>query len=168
MVKGKRGQFYFLSALIIIGLLVGFTTVMNYSKKETFEDISNLGEEVEIEGNAVLEQIENNPSIDEVGRFESFAETYKNKEEKQNLYFIFGNRDKINFVKYQELETESISVNGIGVFLLDGTVRSFSSPADPTRISIGADNYDFDLTETDEIHFIISQNFGGEKHVVSN
>ena len=167
----KRGQFYLVSAVVIIGLLIGFTTIANYSKKETYADIQNLQEEIGIEGNAVLEQMDYQGMGEstKLGRFEEFAETYYNNEEKQNLFFMFGNDDEISVIKYQELENEDIFVNGDDISTLaDGTRNDYSSPANPTTITIGSDIYEFELTDSDEIHFIISQNIGGEKHVVAN
>ena len=52
----KRGQFYIISAVIIVGIIVGFIIVRNYAVVEReFEEVYDIGEELKIETGQVYD-----------------------------------------------------------------------------------------------------------------
>ena len=50
----KKGQFYLIAAIIIIGLLISFITIFNYAKTEENVIVNDLENELKIENQKVL------------------------------------------------------------------------------------------------------------------
>ena len=53
--KNLRGQFYLIATIVIIAVIIGFVTISNYAQKQDSIKIYNLGEELNIEGENVLD-----------------------------------------------------------------------------------------------------------------
>ena len=50
LAEDRSGQFYLIAAIIIATVLVGIVSITNYSKREPGTGLSDLKEELEIEG----------------------------------------------------------------------------------------------------------------------
>jgi len=53
--RQKRGQFYLIAALIIIAVIIGFAGISNYIQKKEVIKLYDLGEELGIESQNVLD-----------------------------------------------------------------------------------------------------------------
>jgi len=53
--KGDKGQIYLITTIIIIAVVIGFVTISNYAQKQDSVKIYDLGEELNIEGENVLD-----------------------------------------------------------------------------------------------------------------
>ena len=53
--KNRRGQFYLIAAIVIISVIIGFTSIANYSKKKSSEKMNDLRDEMQIETAKILE-----------------------------------------------------------------------------------------------------------------
>ena len=155
--KQKRGQFYLIAALVIISIIIGFAAVSNYLQQKESIKLYNLGEELGIESENVLDFGTYN-EFDETqmeNLLKDFIETYADYiEEGIEIYFIFGNPDKITVIGYRELE----EVPFISVY----------TPSDTEVIvTINSVEYIFKLKKGENFYFVISQEIEGEQYVIT-
>jgi hypothetical protein len=115
---------------------------------------------------------------------ENFIKNYVNYiEEEKNIYFIFGNKQEINALGYQEINNESVCIK------LNPTDDDNDSSADEciplsmqqtqtfpatsgtinvVVIRIEDNEYQFRLKPGENFYFVIWQKAGGEKNVVTS
>ncbi len=154
--KNHKGQFYLIAAVIIITVIVGFITISNYSKKRTSVKLYDLGEELGIESQNVLDYGTFTYPDDEEGMnalWESFIENYKDYAGGgKDLYFIFGDSGSLQVKAYEDLEEVDYDLTTNG-----------------GKISIVIEDieYQFDLKAEDNFYFVISQEIEGEKYVIT-
>ncbi|OGJ13291.1 hypothetical protein A3K82_01905 [Candidatus Pacearchaeota archaeon RBG_19FT_COMBO_34_9] len=110
----KRGQFFLIAAVVIIVVVVSIVTIANFTQKKDDIKLYDLGEELGIESQQVLDYGTYNSLDDEEMKelMENFIENYVNYAgEGKNIYFIFGNKEKIYVIGYQDvLPAESVCV----------------------------------------------------------
>jgi hypothetical protein len=112
--RGKGGQFFIIAAVVIIVVVVSIVTVSNYTQKKQDVKLYDLGEELGIESQNVLDYGTYSELNEEQMKvlMENFIKNYVNYiQEKKNIYFIFGNSQKIYVVGYQEIANESVCIN---------------------------------------------------------
>ena len=174
MKKGdKIGQFYFLTTIIIITLIAGFVTLLNYTQEKSDVKFYYLGEELGIESENILDYgINNNKDLKEL--LENFTKTYSDYSEAENLYFIFGNKEIITVSGYQELESGTILIDvGSGnqeLILNKGEYNSkdFPNPQNNVKVTVDEIEYDFTLRPGENFYFIISKEIEEEEYVGTN
>ena len=164
-----------IATIVIITVIVGFLTISNYSKRKKVMDLDKLKEELEIEGEKVLDYaVYSAVSPTDIEDYmESFVGSYSDySEEDVNLYFIFGNSDKIIAIAYQSSSSDKIYVDvGAGDQPVSpGNFEEFLSPSiGDINMMIGQDVYAFEIKEEGEhFYFVISKEIGGEKYVITN
>jgi hypothetical protein len=174
--KDHKGQFFLIAAVIIIVVVVSIVTITNYTQTRDVVKLYDLGQELGIESQNVLDygtyselnESEMNALI------ENFIENYVSYiEGDKNIYFIFGNSQKINVIGYQEVVNESVCVDVGGTctpYLEIGETQEFLVGVGVTRvgITIGGIEYDFKLKRGENFYFVIWQNVGEERHVVTS
>jgi len=177
--RGKRGQFFLIAAVVIIVVVVSVVTVSNYTQKKGNVKLYDVGQELGIESQNVLDY----GTYSELNEtqmktlMESFIKNYVNYiQEKKNIYFVFGNSQKINVIGYQEIANESVCVKlnygqECTPYLTIGQTQEF--PATKGSISrvvirIEDKDYQFSLKWGENFYFVIWQSIGGEKHVVTS
>lgn len=191
MIRNKRGQFFLIGAIIIIAVVASVITITNYTQKQDVTRLYDLGEELGIESQHVLDY----------GTYSELNETELNNlmerfivnyveyiKEDKNIYFIFGNKNKINVVGYQDILAEDVIVClDVGEHLQEegviekaqcvpyqtiGETQAFSKEdkgdIQKVTIQIGGDEYQFRLKYGENFYFVIWQEIGGEKHVVTS
>ena len=174
----KRGQFYLIAAIIIVISMIGFFSVLNYSKRTSFVNLYDLGEELRIESGEVLDYgFYNEFSETEIKLLlENFTESYAiYAGEGKNLYFIFGDEETIVVAGYQET-TGNIVVNLGGAsesdmhtFEIEGQTYdavTYYPQGREVKVLIDGIIYPIDLKSGDYFYFVISQEFEGEKYFV--
>ena len=183
--KNKRGQFFLIAAVVIIVVIVSIVTISNYTQKRETTTLYDLGQELGIESQNVLDYgTYNANSPDEIkDLMEQFIINYHNyQEQDKNVYFVFGNKEKVNVLGYQDIETESICIklnpgeetecldyNTIGVTQAFPATLTGEEEIIRVAIVIGdSDQYEFKLKEGENFYFVIWQEIGGERHVVKN
>ncbi len=158
-IKNRKGQFYLIAALIIITLIIGYAGVSNYLEKKESIKLYNLGEELGIESQNVLDYGIYNELEEEAMAIllEDFVKTYAAYiEEGIEITFIFGNPEKITVMGYRELEevpfiSWEITESGKEVI-----------------VTINGIDYEFKLKPGENFYFVISQDIGGEQYVITN
>ena len=159
--RSKLGQFYLIAAVLIIVIIVGFVTISNYSRgKRSSVKIYDLGDELGIESQNVIDYgtfkgVEMNSLLTE------FVESYKNYAgEGKNLYFIFGDLGSLQVKAYEELV--EVAFNSSDIREDGDNINVIIKDSDGGEIE-----YQFDLKAEDNFYFVVSQEIGGEKHVVT-
>ena len=147
----KRGQFYLITAVIIIAIILGFVAITNYYKTKNYVEINDLKKELEIESSKVLDYIIQNPETNELDEFTKDFSQYAGKE--VEIIYI-------------------INASGLECYYYDeDLIKQFQLCTTENRnviTSFNDYNYEFELTEGIDFYFIISQTIGGEHYVVTN
>ncbi len=186
--REKGGQFFLIAAIIIIIVIVSVVTVTNYTQRQDTVKLYDLGQELGIESQNVLDYgtySELNETQMKV-LMENFIKNYVDYiGETGNLYFIFGNSQKVNAIAYQHLTTESVCIilnppkysysekETTGCIPLEATetTQEFSTATGEisrVAIRIASNEYQFKLKKGENFYFVIWQKIGGEKHVITS
>jgi len=174
--RNKRGQFYLIAAIVIIAIIIGFAAIKNYTQRREIIKLYDLGEELGIESENVLDYgTYNGLNEDEMEvLLTSFVQGYASyTSEGKNLYFLFGNWKKINFIAYQDLNTTIYVDIGEGVKLIEPGEAYEFTPSEgkaiyDVEVIIEDLTYDFALEYGENFYFIISQEIEGEQYVVTS
>lgn len=119
----KRGQFYLIAAFVIIGLIVGASTVYIFTRtsKEgtTIEDLhSEITLEVrEITNSGVFNEVDN---IELDNRLEDLIEYYSGVNPNTDFFFVHGGKTTLTFLFYNNTGIGSIEANYNGPIILEG------------------------------------------------
>jgi hypothetical protein len=187
----KGGQFFLIAAITIIIVIVSVVTISNYTEKKNEVKLYDLKQEMGIESQQVLDY-GTYYSLDKNQMrtlMENFIRTYVDYiEEEKNIYFIFGNREEINALGYQEINNESVCIkvnpidseggNEEGTGDEDECIPlemqqtqifpATSGAIDSVVIRIENHEYQFRLKAGENFYFVIWQKAGGEKNVVTS
>jgi hypothetical protein len=179
--KNCRGQFFLIAAIIIIVVTVGIVTVSNYTQEKESVKLYDLGEELGIESQNVLDYGTYSQLDEEEMKMlmENFIKNYVDYiGDTGNLYFIFGNKQKIYVVGYQELTNETVCITlnpatdpnaeCIPLQIL-GETQEFPAGSQEIEwvfITIESYEYQFKLNPGENFYFVIWQRIGREKIVI--
>ena len=145
--KNCRGQFYLIAPIVIVGILVGFVTILNYSKKTDYVGVYDLGKNLEMESEAVTDYV----TISGDNKLENFTFNFdKYAGEDKEVYFITNSEGYFY--------NESIKQN----------LLSFANDSGKLSVKINEKNYEFEMKPGENFYFVILQDFGGEQYVVKN
>src|SRR3989344_903694 len=96
----KRGQFYLVAALIIVGILIGFSFVYNsVSAIDEDQKIYDLTKEIDFEGSKTIDygiikgEVTNN-------NIDSLISLYSENYPEHEIAVIYGNKDEIRYSSY--------------------------------------------------------------------
>lgn len=150
----KRGQFYLITALIIIILIMGLIVVFNYSKRPKTPNIYELGEELKIESGKVLD-------------YGAVTGSYPWDEFTKNFTDYAGKEIKITYIVG--------SLGGIGgsyeAFYYENNLKKGATSYlnDPIlTVTHNNLNYSFAFKKGENFYFVMSQSVEGEYHVITN
>ena len=193
----KSGQFYLIATIIIIAVVIGFVTISNYAQKQNSVKIYDLGEELNIEGESVLDYGIYN-GLDKSATAEllkDFIETYSEYLGGDiEIYLIVGDDESLIVIGQEEGLEEDLEVDfgltGNAIQSLKKFAKKEFTPKlgdyyddDPEgslkkkRVNVKIKNkqdidksyeYEFELKEGENFYFIISQQVGEETHVTTN
>lgn len=169
----KSGQFYLLTTIIIVGLIFGFATIINYSQEKSNFNFNYAKEELNVESENVMNYaLVNSKDIKQM--LINFTKTYSNYSEANNLYFIFGNRTGITIAGYQKLNNGNIFAdagNGNQQLTLVKGVYNYMDIINPQKditLTINGIAYSFSLSAGENFYFILSKEIKGDLYIVSN
>lgn len=147
--NNKRGQFYLIATIIIVGLVVALSAALNSATKTNSHDAEEISKELSIESENVLDY----DTVNSANEFENFAKDYSAYVgEDKSIYFIIVNGSSKEAYKYS---------NGIKVDLTDDLVVN----SDNIIFTLDKKDYDFKLEKGKNFYFIIIQDKGGERYV---
>ena len=187
----KRGQFFIIAAVIIIVILASVVTISNYTSTREEVKLIDLGEEISIESQQVIDSGTYSGLDDEQMEvlLENFASNYVTYiQELKNIYFIFGSEEEIHFLGYQELVEEYVSITVFEELNRDISEREFhdlnmggernsitvTEGKSITKVILtigeGDEAFDspFELAEGENFYFVVWREWDGEKHVVKS
>jgi len=169
----KKGQFYLLSAIVIISIITGFFAIRNYSDTSENVKIFDLKEELGIESEEVLDYgIYKRENIEKLlENFTKLYSTYAGSE--KEIYFIFGNTREVYVASYRDIETGTVSITIPETsFLLVTNEKGYKKE----KIGVVADGninilikdvtYNFKLNPGENFYFVITQEIKGNQYVV--
>jgi uncharacterized protein (UPF0333 family) len=181
----KSGQFFLIAAVIIIVVIVSIVTISNYTQKKETTKLYDLGQELGIESQNVLDYGTYNAknASDINALMEQFIQNYHNyQEQDKNIYFVFGNKDAVNVLGYQDIANESVCIelnptrnSQCANYDKIGSTQTYTAPTggiNHVAIVISQTQYEFALKSgtglTENFYFVIWQQVGGERHVVTS
>tara|TARA_Y100000296_G_scaffold87271_1_gene131684 strand:- start:952 stop:1479 length:528 start_codon:yes stop_codon:yes gene_type:complete len=169
----KKGQFYLLMTIIIVGLIFSFAAVINFSQKKSSVNFDYLKDELIIESENVMDDVLfNNKNMNE--SLIDFSKTYSTYSEADNLYYIFGNRELVTVAGYLKLSDGKIFVDaGSGNQELSFSKnvynsRDFINPDRNIKVTVNNVVYDFSLSLGENFYFILSKEVKEDVYIVTN
>ena len=178
----KKGQFYLVTAIIIVLVLAGISSIKTYAiihpKPRAIQDI---GFELREETSRIIDYgIYNADTNLEVilNKFtnEEFAPYFLQKTKETGIVFVYGNKTELNAVQYKEEITGTISAT-IGTGIANwNTVQDYANmttitpnPIDTSiNVTILNKTFNFDLQDNQMFYFVIIQEKDGETYVETN
>jgi len=144
----KKGQFYLVATIIIVGLMIGLAVIFNYSTKTNSYETEEIAKELSIESQKVMDY----DMVHSTNEFENFAKDYSSYVgEEKDIYFIIVNESGDGEAyKY---------TGGIKVPLNDLVVGS------NIQFTLDSKIYNFTLEKGKNFYFIIIYDKGGERYV---
>lgn len=149
----KKGQFYLIASIIIISLILAFASYINYSRKKGSLEVYQLGAEIEIESEKVIEYIVNTGADPDqtLSNFTKDMDRYV-EEKGAEIFFITGNQSDIQGYYY---EPSKIQLNS-------------SKNSAQITISLSEDTHLFDIKPGINFYFILQKSIHGENYVFIN
>ena len=88
----KRGQFYIVTTIMIVAIIVGFASLSNFSQKRSALKFFYEGEELELEAGKIIDYgiSTDSSSAGMILTMDTFAKDYMTYSSADNFYFIFG------------------------------------------------------------------------------
>ena len=163
----KRGQFYLIAAIIIIGALIGIVTVTNFAiTRQSADEIKvyQLSQELKLESEQVINYgiLKSNLGT-ALTEFTAKYSSYIGDKE-NDVYFIYGDKKAITVIGYVSTDTGSVDLDFGGNpvrFPIDGNVIDikgfdFSNHDDLNELfGCGSECYEYvnngELTQTNVI-----------------
>lgn len=153
----KRGQFYLVAGILIIFIIVGLISVVNYAQKSKAIVVDNIKKELKIETQKVLEYEINHPAETAMKTYGVDYSSHIGSE--IELYFIMGSEPNVEGYQY---------INGEETVLTELT--------DPKKPTIQGEkiiftledvDYEFDLMSSENFYYLILQEIKGEYFVAT-
>lgn len=156
----KRGQFYLIAAIILIGIMLGFATLSNSIKKQDISKFNFADKELQIEFQKILENAmkDNLGEEDILNKLDNFASNYSLYSNIESLYFIFGTTSTARISAYNRKNTEKILVEGqeLNIPLKEYIKQDYSSINNPLTINIGGVEHEVNFNEGENFYYIIN------------
>jgi len=176
--RNKRGQFFILAAMIIIGVVVSLATAVNSievgNDNEAFYDLALR--EVGPETKRVLDYGVFN-TVDTNSLIEDFLTEYANYIAKEEVLFVYGDRGGVNFTG---LSFIAESVGQVGIFTggipetvtIQGTTEDtavvlYDNINEKITVEINGIFYEFNLRDGQNFFFVIIKEENDEKFVAT-
>ncbi len=176
----KRGQFFIVAAMILVSVIAGLTTVVNYAEATRGEErIYDLSNEIKSETNMVVDWgVFKEAELDVLTT--TFLEKYDSYIGEEDVLFIFGNEDDL-----EALHFTSEGIGSVGIETREGgtsivevnrrTGKEANVTVDEGRrigekkilIEIDDAGYSFNLKDGENFYFVIVKESGDERFVVS-
>ncbi|MDO8459929.1 MAG: hypothetical protein Q7S74_02365 [Nanoarchaeota archaeon] len=172
----KRGQFYLIAALVIVGIIASVATVYNMARS-TKEDsaVYDLSDEINYEGAQVLNngvftsrsQAETNKII------ENLTDYYALVSPSKDLLIIYGNSTAANFILYNNTQTGDIGISSGGTVSRVGISERIEKNSgalflSSTNVKINLTSsiqYDFNLKPGQNFFIVLKKENEGEQFI---
>ena len=173
----KRGQFYILAAILIVMVLFGMASISTYAVvKPEPRTIYDLSKDLDRESYKVLEygiyNKENLTSLSESFSGEDVAKYFLKKTDNANIVFVYGNKNDLNLLSYDDVITGSVKVGNSEWPIHNQYSKKINADKDIeggfVKVKILDKNYSFEIRENEMFYFIIVKKRGDEVFVERN
>lgn len=177
--KDKRGQFYIISAVIIVLIVISLASVATYtvvtSEPRSIKDLSNelRAESPNIVAHGIYNQV-SIPQLLDTYTGAQFVEYFKLSPSlaESTIAFVYGNRTKLFLVTYTPTNSGGIctgsSCDPMNEPLVNKEEIHVMANDTFVTVNILGKDYQFQLREGEMFYFIISSENNGETYVESN
>jgi len=174
--RGKRGQFYIIAAVIIAIIILSITGLTNYvTVKEEPASFYDLGTNFGQEGPVVVNYGVYNSLVisDVVKRFTDAYSDYMalTGEQEFNLVVIYGNNRQATKTTYTRASTGEVETD-LGTIPVSNAITSVTEPIPTGQSSIDVriqeKDYNFKLKENENFLFVMTTSKGFENYVEEN
>lgn len=180
----KKAQFYLVTTIMIVAIIVGFASLSNFSQKRSSLKFYYEGEELRIESGEVIDygirQDFTNEEMIEL--MLNFTQDYINFSEADNFYFIVGDETNISFAGYQKSKTTSVTIitaSGETIISMSEerkyVTQNFDDPDPGNNINLtisgngdGNLTFEFNLNEGSNFYYVVSKEIGGDRYLETN
>lgn len=183
MIKGRRGQFYIIGAVIIIMIIAGFVTASNRStSKPASTRFYDLSKDYESETSKVIDfgvYSKYSPEEDIAAKTkdisEKFAKYALEKDPNIRLAYVYGDDKKISTgtmkVTSGDIKLCTSSSGGcsqLSVTNSEGITEQSSqrTSINTVKVNVTGSEYSFDLKPGQNFYFVIQTESAGERTVV--
>lgn len=165
--KNRRGQFFIIMSVIIIGLVAGLATITNSVQKQNFVSFDYVEDELKFESEKVVDYgIANNQDMKVLLTY--FTQNYSEYSNADEFYYVFGTQSEITFVGLQKKSAGEININfGSGNVPIPFTQNQFYidefNPLDTNSVNltIAGTKHSFTLQEGENFFFVVSKEIEG-------
>ncbi len=172
----NRGQFFLITAIIVIGIIIGFASAVNSinvgDKNEVFYD---LADEVNFETKKVLDYgVYNGKNEEEKNELvRSFISKYSDYFSQEQLVFIYGDKDGLDAFYFVKDPAGSVGINtgtpinsAIPITDVKGRTAIVEKDSeDIVSVNINDIPYQFELKQGENFFFVLVKDVDGEKFV---
>lgn len=170
----KRGQFYLIAAFVLAAIIIGIAVISNYSKSTSNERIYDIKDEIQIESAKVLDYgTANELNQDSMNQLVTdFVNDYLSYRKDGNFYFIFGIRNNVTVMVWQENAESASVVTGTQETNLEITPKeifsqSFVPVNNKIKLNVMDSSHEFNLSQGENFFFVLSQNSGSGGYIVN-
>lgn len=150
----KKGQFYLIAAIVVVGLVVAFIGVTNFSNKEEKTRAQSIFNQLEIETQKILEF----GAVNGAYPWDAFAKNFSNYAGQEiNIDFVV-----VNNTATMNYECFRYYANGTKINLV------CSENSGEITLSETFNNFVFDIKKGQNIYFVVFEESDGERYVFAN
>ena len=173
--KNRRGQFFIIMSVIIIGLVAGLATITNSVQKQDFVSFNYVKEELKFESEKVVDYgIANNQDLKVL--LTDFTQDYSQYSNADKFYYVFGTQSEITFVGLQKKTAGEIQINfGSGNVPITLTQNQFyiddyTPPVgtNSVNLTIAGTKHSFILQEGENFFFVVSKEIEGNVYTATS
>ena len=170
--KNKRGQFFLMMSLVIIGLVAGLTGISNSVQEKTGVKFYRVSEELKYESDKAMDYaIINNLEMKEV--LTNFSKDYSQYSNADEFYYIFGDTTEITFVGLNKKNSWTVVLDtgtpqNIVLTQNQFNVLTVLNPNANIKITANGINYPFTLRQGKNFYFVVLKEIEGDVYTTTN
>jgi hypothetical protein len=173
----KKGQFFLIAALVIIGVVAGLTAVYNQARISVeYTAVYDLTNQINFEGSQVVAHGVLNGDVDDIlERLEELIAFYSETNPDSDFIAIYGNGEKLWFIVYAGVDTGGVNIEfgDSSLEVSDPTPVSpetfgpynYPSQSGLITVELGGEEYEFDVEPGQTFYIIVRTEREGEEYV---
>jgi hypothetical protein len=173
----RRGQFYLIAALVIVGIIAGIVSIYNFAKtSEEKTVVYDLTSEIDYEASQVIDRgiFQNLTEKNLSSQLENITDYYSKVNPGSDLVIVYGNETTLTIIYYNNSESGSVGIwfggSTISIPLESATKYKTTqeySPGENINVIIPPNiNYNFYLAQG-QIFYLVFRKEAGEESYVS-
>ena len=171
----RNGQFFLILTVIIITVIAGLATMINFVEKKDDSRFYYAKDELAFESEKVIDYSISNEG-DVKADLTTFVQDYSAYSNADNFYFVFGTTSEIRFAGLQKKNSGTVNVdfdstgNGIGITLNQGsfTTSDILATSSTGTITVNGITYSFTLNQGQNFFFVVSKEIEGDVYTITN